>query len=326
MRRFLWLIGLTLSACSASGGRPTAASRVPRVSQDTFSGVVVDETAKPLAGVEVMVCAGVAACDLVAEKLRLSPESIAQVLSTQPPWLATQSALAVTDSDGRWHATVTSADPLATILVVATAPGRELIKKGGSLPLASSQLAEITLRPAVPIELALDCGSATCGGKVIVEIEHVGRYIRGTRIEHVVAGTYAFHVIQDFGEPGERRGGARADSSRGQPIAVTMLAAGTGKSIRGTAIAHLPHEDRTALWISASCGPDQIYRHVPTDAEGAFELVDVGPPPCDVAITSAFGDAHEEPSGPRAKVTIDALPADSVRLEAEVRDRDRQIR
>jgi hypothetical protein len=276
----------------------------------SVAGRIVDEHGAPLAGVDVLACAGYGPCTTLASKLMTSPETLAQ-LATAEALDPASTALRTTGADGRWTATIrrgTNAhwgDPVA---LVVTAPGREIAERAATDP---SQLAgDIVLRPAASLDVDLRCGKAACTGNMRVALDRY-RWFGGTHLEHLAPGTYALETTVDFGQPGERRGTARFSvtfAGGAQHVTVAVAPVGSGKTIRGTAVVVGPRVTREGISVHARCegaSGTPVYRDAKTDASGAYELRDVGSPPCTV-----------QASGRRsmAEANVTTLPAKNVEL------------
>jgi hypothetical protein len=281
-----------------------------------LSGRIVDEHGMPIAGAEVAVCAGNGPCTSLAYDLATSSSSLAQLAATKKFDPAGMS-VRTTAADGKWSATVTRpndarwSDPLT---VLATAPGREVAERSAN---DVTQLGgDLALRPASSLDVDLRCGKAPCTGKQRIALTQY-RWFDGTHLEHLAPGVYTIEATVDFGQPGERRGTATVTvtfAGGAQHATIALKPLGTGKSIKGTAkiLGRTTKTDGVA--VRARCegkGGTPIYRETKTDAAGAYELRDVGAPPC--TVEAASGRSIEE-------VKVDKVPADGVTIEVRARE------
>jgi hypothetical protein len=308
------------SVAQSSAERPHAqASQSSKAAIDgALGGVVLDDAHNPIAGVEVLLCARPAACSFVRQHALASSQSLQAVVAELPKWISESTTLTTTDSAGRWRAVQHTREPGEVIVGLFASPGRELGYAGASASEATRIFAEVTLRPAIAIDLDLQCGESPCRA-IMTTIGAGDRFPNATHIERLPRGVYEFSIFSGFGQPGERRGRARVDTSSAQDaivVEIPMSQVGTGQPIQGTAAVHKDDDTLVAkLVVAATCGAERVARRAQTDASGAFELKDVGPPPCELTIATDFGEDYEPLFG-TYRVIVDRVPAMDVRLEA----------
>jgi hypothetical protein len=232
-----------------------------------------------------------------------------------PAWHADSFAIARTGSDGRWTATFnihprSAHDHDGKIRAAFTAPNRAAVEYEVHPYSAAERLGrDIVLQHASSLDLEPVCGGGPCRGKLSTSTTRYDHY-DGTHVERLVPGTYTIHVRENGSQPGERLGTAIVDithATKAQRVKVTLAASGTGKSIRGTA--KLDAVARENIGVMARCtgGSIDVRREALTDAAGAFEIRDAGPPPCEVSLASG--------SGSNASATVTILPAAGIALE-----------
>jgi hypothetical protein len=262
-----------------------------RPTPPVLRGRIVDETGAPIAGAEVLGCGERMPCTFLYRNAHKSAGSLRdQIAAMTPPPNVT---IATTAADGTW-----SLGPSLHDIVVATAPGREIVQQtvrpGG----------DVMLRPASSLEIRPRCGRSACAGKITISLGDYDR-VDGTRLEHLAPGTYAIDVTENRGLAGERSDRVTVDIgfvAKAQQLDVPLAPSGTGKSIRGTAqVDGTPGPVR----VIATCGT--TVRRADADAKGAFEIKDVGAPPCTVEIYS----------GTSTPVTVTKLPATGIQLHGE---------
>jgi hypothetical protein len=277
-----------------------------------LSGRVVDEHGAPIANADVLACAGYGPCIGLSRDLATSTATLAQ-LAAAGPLDPTATALRTTSADGTWTATVQRAkdarwgDP---VVLVITAPGREIAQRESTDP---AQLAgDVMLRPAASVDFDLRCGRARCASPLRIAVTKYQWY-GGTHLERLPPGAYTIEATSGFGQPGERRGSATVTvtfAGGAQHVVVAMKPLGTGTSIKGTVVSRYTSK-RDGITVRARCdgsGRTPIYREAKTDAKGAFEIRDVGAPPCTVEASAAHAIGE-------AKVS--KVPADGVRVLLE---------
>jgi hypothetical protein len=284
-----------------------------------LAGRIVDEHGAPIANADVLACAGYGPCVGLARDLATSTSTLAQLAAarTLDP---TATALRTTTADGTWTATVQRAkdarwgDP---VVLVMTAPGREVAERESTDP---AQLAgDIMLRPAASVDLDLRCGRARCASPLRIALTKYQWY-DGTHLQRLPPGAYTIEATSGFGQPGERRGSATVTvtfAGGAQHVVVAMKPLGTGSSIKGTVLARYASK-LDGITVRVHCdgsGSTPIYREARTDAKGAFELRDVGAPPCTVEASASHSIGE-------AKVT--KVPADGVRVLLEQIDDERR--
>jgi hypothetical protein len=291
-----WLV--LLAAIAQVGG---AGHTAPDL---TLSGRVVDEWGKPIAGAEVLVCADFGPCGPVIQQGATSPSSLAELAKAITPgsWSADSFAVALTRSDGTWSARIVpkrrAGDPYE-VRAVVTAQHREIVERsenqGAPRPLGD----DVRLRPASTLDIDPHCNASSCSGSIDVGVSP-HRPHAGTHLERLAPGGYRVTVVENRNQPGERRGTAVVEATytpRALRVPVTLQPSGTGKSIRGTV--NLRGQPPREVSVRCVSGDEPVYRSTKTDVSGAFELRDVGPPPCVVELYVA--------GNPR--VEIKALPA-----------------
>jgi hypothetical protein len=233
---------------------------------------------------------------------------------TQPSWSADSYAVAITRSDGTWTARIAlkrQSGIGAELHAVVTGPHREIVERraseGGPRPLS----ADIPLRPASTLDIDPHC-NIPCPGEIDVSVArqpHPGRHI-----ERLAPGGYRVAVRANRNQPGERRGTAVVEATytpRALRIPVVLQPVGTGKSIRGTVKLGAGPPRRLDAQCFGIGGDEPVYRSADIDSSGAFELRDVGPPPCFVEVA---GFVHDGDVYGGAHVEVKTLPATGIVL------------
>lgn len=290
----------------AAAGLHRAANATPEL---TLSGRVVDEWDRPIAGAEVMVCADFGPCGFIVRDAISSPSTLTELARTLPrtTWADGSSAVATTQSDGTWTARVAldrKIETRANVHAVFTAPHREIVEREGHEAGLGSQIGQIRLRPSSALDIDPRCDGAPCAGVIEMASALAWRF-QSRHVERLTPGAHTVTVYENRGEPGERRATAAIEvgyAVRAQRVSLALQAVGTGKSIRGT----VKPGAGSPVHIHADCAgvPGPVRRQATADAAGAFELRDVGPPPCFVGL-----------SGPDSQqVKVDALPATGIVL------------
>lgn len=277
----------------------------------TLSGRVVDESGKPIAGAEVLVCADFGPCGFAIRRGVASPSSLAELATAITPasWSSDSYAVAVTRSDGTWTARIVVKHrprDRPEVRAVVTAQRREIVERlaheAAPRPLGD----DIRLRPASTLDIDLRCNGGPCTGSIDVGVSPRERHA-GTHLERLAPGGYRVTVVENRNQPGERRGTAELEATytpRALRASATLQPSGTGKSIRGTVSPRGEPPREVGARCGGGGGDEPVYRSTKTDVSGAFELRDVGPLPCVVELYVA--------GNPR--VEIKTLPATDVVL------------
>ncbi|HEY4058487.1 MAG TPA: hypothetical protein VGM39_17865 [Kofleriaceae bacterium] len=287
----------------------SAVARPPMAPPDgvvKLAGRIVDEHGAPLANVDILACRDVGPCSTLASQLVTSPSTLGQLAANAKldPALA---VLVTTGADGRWAATMhqDASHARDLIPVLITAPGRELLDQSAVDP--TQPPTDIALRPASKLDIDLRCGKTACPSPLRLSLSKY-TWVEGTHLEHIAPGSYAVVAITAFGQPGERRGVANVDvtfAGGAKHVRVAALPVGGG-SIKGSASGG--GSPSAGVIIRSRCegtASSPVYRDTKADANGNFELRDVGIAPCTVSISSArsFGE-----------VKVPKVPATNVRI------------